>query len=114
MVLLDPLGPRSQPLGRLLAHTDFAEPPGEAKLLLVGQVLVPEHQHDMPAPLIENVLNGLLGQLLAQIEAADFRAQGRRQGLNPHFSNPPWSARRRPADRAGKPRGAMRCIGQAA
>ena len=35
-------------------------------------------------------------------------------GASPHFSHPPWSARRRPADRAGKPRGAMWGIGQAA
>ena len=34
--------------------------------------------------------------------------------LNPHFSYPPWSARRYPADRAGETRSAMPGIGQAA
>jgi MFS family permease len=36
------------------------------------------------------------------------------QLTSPHFSYPPWPARRRPADRAGKPRRAMWDIGQAA
>ena len=34
-------------------------------------------------------------------------------GPSPHFSPGSWSARRRQADRAGKPRSAMWCIGQA-
>src|SRR3954454_5984288 len=55
--------------------------PGEADLLVLGQFLIAEHDHQVLMPGVENGRDRLRRRLLAQVDADDFGTQGRRQRL---------------------------------
>lgn len=79
VVLLDALGAAAQRRGRLLAAAELTEIGREAKLVVLRQLLAPEHQHEMLAPGILDRPHLTFGQRLAEIDPADLRAAGRRQ-----------------------------------
>ena len=51
---------------------------GEADLILLGELLVPQQDHEVLVPGGENLLEGLIVEARAQIHSRDFGPQGRR------------------------------------
>ena len=66
---------------RPVARFQDTEMLGEADLLVLGQLLIAEHDHEVPVPGVENGRDRLRRRLLAQIDADDFGAERRRQRL---------------------------------
>ena len=60
------------------AFLQRAEMPGEADLLILGQLLVPEDQHELLMPRVDNLAEDSGREVLPQIEPDDFSAQCRR------------------------------------
>jgi len=59
---------------------DLAERVGEAELIVFGDVLVAEQQNRVFVPRLADLPGDLRRRLPAQVDAADFRPDGRRQG----------------------------------
>ena len=82
MILMDAFGAAPQRLGRLLAVAELPEIGRKAQLLLLGDVLAAEHQHEMlPPGLLDRPHRGV-GKLLGEINAADLCPTGARERRN--------------------------------
>jgi hypothetical protein len=68
----------------VLALAEAAEVAGEAQLLLLGDFLAAEDQHDMVVPGLADGGHRLGRQFLGQIDAADLRAAGGGQRRDLH------------------------------
>ena len=80
VILLDSLGPAAQRLRRLLAVAELAEIGSESQLQFLGDGLAAEYQHQVLAPGLLDRPHRPLRQFPRQVDAADLRAAGGRQG----------------------------------
>src|SRR6516165_2655794 len=95
IVLLNSFGAVAERLWRSLAITQNAEIGRETKLVVLGQRLSPEHQHEVLGPGVLDCSDHLIGERPGEIDTLDFRpaGSGQRSDLDVddvlHWGNPP-------------------------